>query len=265
MGYYSIRKIEPWLYSLYDPQSVYCYLVVGEEKALLYDTAYGIGNLPEAVREITDKPLTVALGHGHIDHANGAYQFESAYLDRGDFELCANHTSPQIKETIVKGLADKPQDIPAGFDPDAYIKSGAGNLIELEPGTVFDLGGINAEVVAMPGHTGGSVGLLLREKRVMLVSDAANAHIWMFLEESLPISEYAKMLDCVYALDFDTFYVGHGDDPQPKEMFMKYKKVALEAAVEKAVPYSQFPELEPYLYEDGGVGIVFSRRTLNGG
>ena len=265
MGYYEIERVESWLYSIRDPMNVFCYLAVGDEKALLYDTVYGIGDLNEAIHEITDKPVVVVLGHGHIDHANGAYQFESAYMHDADLKLFALHTSPEFRARNIDSLNEMGIEAPPGFDPDAYrnVDSGATKLISLNAGMEFDLGGgLCSEIIEMAGHTAGSMGILFRDKRTMLVSDAANAHVWMFLEESLPISVYAKMLDRVYAIDFDTFYTGHGNEPQHKSMLMKYKKVALAATIEKATPYGAMPELKPFLYEEDGIGIVFSEKSL---
>ena len=51
--------------------NVYCYLLIGKERALLFDTAYGVGNLREFVEGITDKPVTVVNSHGHFDHTGG--------------------------------------------------------------------------------------------------------------------------------------------------------------------------------------------------
>ena len=262
MGFYEIKQVEPWLYSIYDPMSVFCYLAVGSEKALLYDTVFGVGDLHAAIREITDKPVTVVLGHGHIDHANGAHQFKEAYLHDGDLDLFKRHTSREYRTNITDNYKEGGIDAPAGFDARTYIDADACKLLSLREGMAFDLGGLRAEVVEMAGHTAGSIGLLFKDKRTLLVSDAANAHIWMFLEESSPISEYMKMLDRIYDLDFQTFYTGHGDDPQPKSMLKKYKKVATEASFDKASPYGRFPELKPYLYEVDGIGIVFNEKTL---
>ena len=262
MGYYEVKQVEPWLYSIYDPMSVFCYLAVGDEKALLYDTVFGVGDLNAVIRDITDKEVTVVLGHGHIDHANGAHQFKSAYLHGGDIKLFETHTSAEYRAGIAKDLKDSSFEAPAGFDPKTYIEMPPCELKSLKEGMQFELGGLRCEAVGMAGHTAGSVGLLFQDRQTLLVSDAANAHIWMFLEESLPISEYIKMLDRVYMMDFQTFYTGHGNEPQPKNMLKKYRKAALNASVEKAVPYDKFPELKPYLYGEDGVEIVFSERTL---
>lgn len=262
MGYYTIKPIYPWLYSLYDPLGVYCYLAVGCERALLFDTAHGVGNLPEAVRTVTDKPVTVVLGHGHIDHANGAYQFEEAWLHEDDFPLCREHTSEGYRRQVLQGFSEAGPALPEGFDPETYATAGMGTLKKLELGQVFDLGGLHMEVIGMEGHTAGSVGLLAQEHRVLLDSDAANPHIWMFLNESLPVSQYIAMLERVRQLAFDTFFVGHSDMPQPKSEFDKYIRAARNASIEKAEPYGAFSDLKGYFYQEDGVGLVFNEATL---
>ena len=261
-GYYQVRKIYPWLYSIYDPDSVYCYLAVGEEKALLYDTAYGVGSLPGVIKKLTDKPVTVVLSHGHIDHANGAYQFDEAWLHADDFELAMEHTSSYYRESIIYGLAENGQVLPDNFDKDAYIQAGAGNIKELETGRIFDLGGLHMEVFIMEGHTLGSIGLLAREHRVLLNSDAANFGTWLFLPESLPLARYRSMLERTISLDFDTFFTGHSDAPMTKEDYQKILTVARNASPEKAVPWgnSNYAHLKPLVYQEGNVSLIFSEK-----
>ncbi|MDR0473530.1 MAG: MBL fold metallo-hydrolase [Treponema sp.] len=263
MAYYTTKQINSWLYSIYDPLGVYCYLATGNDSALLFDTAHGIGSLPDLIREITDKPLTVVVSHGHIDHSSGAYQFDEAWMNEGDFDLTRMHTSEEFRERfVVDVLAEKKLALPDGFIKESFIKAGTGNLKNLNIGRVFDLGGLQLEVVAMEGHTHGSVGLLSREQRILLDSDAANSHIWMFLDESLPVSSYIAMLERTMKLDFDTFFVGHSDSPLPKTDFEKYIAVARNASMEKAKPYAIFPELKGFLYQEDRIGIVFSEAKL---
>ena len=262
MSYYKIDEIYPWLYRINDPMDVCFYLLVGEDCALLFDTGYGIGNISETIKSITSKPFTVVLGHGHIDHSCGAYQFEEAYLHENDFELCREHTSPMFRDSVIDGLSKNGEKQPEGFDAKAYCATGTGNLKKLIVDTVFDLGGLHVKVVGMPGHTKGSVGLLVLEKKILLTSDSANEHVWMFLKESTSVAQYIEMLETVRMLEFDTFFTAHSNKPHPKSDFEKYIKVAREASIEKAIPYNNFTELKPYIYEDDGVAIVFSEATL---
>lgn len=259
MSYYEVKEIYPWLHSIKDPMNVYMYLVVGEKRALLYDTGHGIAPIEPVIKEITNLPFDVVLGHGHIDHANGAYQFDQAWIHEEDIELCLRHTSKTARRRVLEGLENPPE----GFDAEAYIKSGSGNLKKLEEGHVFDLGGLQAEVVMMEGHTRGSIGLLIQEKRMLLNSDAANTHVWMFLKESMQIADYISMLERTINLPFDNFIVGHNDNPFPKEeYFRKFIDVAKNICVEKSKPYGAIPELKGMIYQEGNAAIVFSKNKL---
>jgi glyoxylase-like metal-dependent hydrolase (beta-lactamase superfamily II) len=262
MSYYKVKEIYPWLFSIQDPQNVFCYLALGNEKALLFDTVYGIGSLPLAVKEITDKPVYVVLGHGHLDHANGACQFEEAWLHEADFELCRLHTSEEYRRTALNQLKESAAALPGDFDPDVYLKAGTGNLKKLDAGRVFDLGGLHIEVVGMGGHTAGSIGILAQEHKVLLTSDSATPQVWMFKIESLSVKEYIEMLERVVQLDFDVFITGHTDEVMPKSDFNKYINAARHLSVEKSVPFKYHPELKGLLYREDGVEIVFSEAKL---
>lgn len=256
--HYIVKQVYPWLYSILEPgePDVFFYLVLGAKEALLYDTGYGVGQLKTAIRGITDLPVTVVLGHGHLDHANGAYQFDEAWIHGGDLELCRQHSSEGFRKDIANTLQNPPE----GFVRDEYLKAGTGKLRNLEAGRVFDLGGLQLEVIAMEGHTAGSVGLLAKEHKVLLTSDASNPHIWMFLEESLPVSTYIAMLERTYRLDFDTFFLGHTDEPQPKSDFLRYINVARNASIEKARPYETiFTGSKGYIYGEDGIEIIFKK------
>ncbi len=74
-----------WLISEY--KLVNMYLLEGGESALLIDCGTGIGNAAETVRELTDKPLTVAITHGHFDHDGAAALFPEIHLHPMDIKL----------------------------------------------------------------------------------------------------------------------------------------------------------------------------------
>jgi len=254
------EEISKGLYLIKDPLGVNMYLIDGEKSALLFDTGYGTGNIPEAVISITSKPLTVVLGHGHIDHANGAYQFDEVLLREGDYELFEDETSPDTRDFILKTLKEANLDL--GSDESKWRSELSCKLKPLEPGHIFDLGGINVEVIDMAGHTPGSIGLLVKELHTLLDSDSANEHCWMFLENSLPVREYISMLKRVKELDFDIFFTAHSDIPHPKSDFDKYIKVAENATIEKSEPYKTRRLADAYVYTEDSVFIVISERTL---
>jgi len=260
MSCYNVEKIYPWLYRLHDALGAYCYLSVGENKAVLFDTGFGLTSLRDAINKVTDKPIITVLGHGHLDHSSGAYQFDEVWLHEADFDLFHEHTSKEWRENFINGLDKKA--IPQNFDSGNYINAPAPKLKKLSVGQVFNLGGLHMEVIGMEGHSAGSIGLLAREHCILLNSDAANNHIWMFLPCTLPISKYTAMLERTLTLEFDTFFTGHSDEAQPKSEMNKYLQVARNASFEKSEPYEAMPEFNGFFYQENGAGIVFNKKTL---
>ena len=63
---------------------VYMYLLIGTEKALLIDTAYGFTDVPAAIRQITDLPLIVVNTHGHMDHMHGNHLYSQVHISQDD-------------------------------------------------------------------------------------------------------------------------------------------------------------------------------------
>jgi len=262
VGYYTVKKIYPWLYAIFDPGDVYIYLVLGDDAAVVYDTGYGAAPIMPVVREITDLPIICVLGHGHMDHAGGAYQFGEAWIYGEDMELCLRHTGKTAKRRALDGMAQKGVKLPQGFDEDSYIASGAGSLKKMDIGQVFELGGKNLEVVKMEGHTRGSVGLLVKQERVLLTSDGANPYLWLFLEESTGIREYVAMLERNISLEFDTFFIAHDDREFEKSYFHKFINVAKNANIAQSKPFKKLPERKGMVYKEGDVAIIFSEDKL---
>jgi len=272
MSLYNVRQVYQWLWDITDPMGVRFYLVAGTDRSLLYDTGFGIGGLAGLVRSLTDLPLTVVLGHGHIDHANGAYQFEKVYLHPSENGLFAEHTDPAFRREVIARYADTGKPYPEGFDADAYIVAPPPELLPLSFGDAFDLGGITVEVIDMGGHTAGSAGLLIREKRVLLDSDAASRHVWLWMEQSLTMGEYIATLRRTLELGFDVYFPAHWQGPLPKSDMEIFLRAALEAQLDNSEPYDRPGGNDqkrydrpgdggPYIYRTDGAELVFNART----
>ena len=265
MSYYTVKPQQElngktWLYSIGEGGHVYSYLLIGDTSSLLYDTGFGMGDLKGEVKKIIgDMPLEVVLSHGHIDHVNGANQFDKAWISPRDKELALRHSSKTSKQRMVDGLGGKYHE---GFDPEAYVHSGIGDLLDLDDNKVFELGGITTSIIPMEGHTAGSVGLLIKEHDILLVGDAANGHIWMFLEESLPMSVYINMLKRMLDVDFKSFYYGHSDKLFAKAEFEKFLRAAQTVDISKSNPYPRFPELGGMIYSSGEADVIFNPKKL---
>ena len=217
---YTIRELEPGILRIGN-SGVFMDLMVGAERALLFDTGYGFGDLKGLVGRLTDKPLTVVNSHGHVDHACGNAQFGGAYIHPADMELCRMHNGPALRMAELETA-----EVPLDFNMDAYLALGTGVLKPVEEGHIFDLGGLTLEVIHLPGHTAGSIGLWCPEKRLVWVGDAMNNFVWLFLPEAKPLRTYIQTLHKAAALPFTHMIQSHEPDPVPKRKLWDYLDLA---------------------------------------
>ena len=264
MDYFTICKYDNDLYQIKDALGSLISIIIGEDKALVLDTGYGIANIYQEVRKITNLPLLVIDSHGHMDHTGGNYLFPLVYIHSKDYELVKKHNSEKWRLRNIAS-AKSANVLPDNFDEESYLNKREGNLKFLDDIKSFDLGGKTLEVIYTPGHTAGSISLYCKEKRIMITSDAICQYVWLFLEESTSVSDYIKSIEKVLSYDFDYFLVGHGAKLIKKEVMKEYLACAksLDLSKAKKVTFKNFEECNSYeystdyLYSPNGCGIVF--------
>lgn len=207
---YKVKKISPHITLITDPSRVFLFLVEGEREALLVDTGTGFAGLRETVAALTDKPLTVALTHMHPDHAGGASAFEKVYVHPDDIPAFRRQT---LEDRMGYAASQMPGAVltPADFLPPVADEA---HFLPLEDGTVFDLGGFQAEFIHVPGHTLGSCCVLFPQDRSILFGDACNCNTLIMFESS--ISQYRRSLLKLQGFRdrFDRVFYSHGAAPE---------------------------------------------------
>lgn len=219
---------------------VNCFFVIGETKALLFDSGFGVvDTLRGELEKLTDKPIICVLGHGHPDHAGAAELFDVVYMNHRDEPLLPVSLSYERRMEDVFG--DKGPGGPRKIDMElkAYaeehiVDPGGKNFKynDMDTGDVFDIGGDVFEVFALPGHTQGSVAILNREKNYAFISDcigARTALVTLPPEKRVGLESYMNSLKVFKenVNDETIFWYGHSKDPQPHN-FMEDTLLALE-------------------------------------
>ena len=144
--------------------SAWMHLIEGEDRALLIDTAFGIGDLKGLVREITDKPLDVVVTHFHGDHSQGNGQFDRVHCHKFDAPYLRRQFAPDAKPMLPADSFYRQEDI---------VPQGGYELVEIEGGYRFPLGpGHTVEVIHMPGHAAGGIMLLDNSTGMLFSGDA---------------------------------------------------------------------------------------------
>ena len=172
--------------------TVDAYLVVGENRAVLIDALMSTKGMHEQIRKITDLPLDVVLTHAHGDHTG-------ASLDEFHARGCTIYMD--MRDATVLNMTG------GDFIDEKW-------LTDLPHGTVFDLGGFKLEVLAVPGHTPGSVVVLERDRQLLFTGDTlGSGTFWMHLPHSLPLASFAADLEKLWAqvsgMDNLIVYPGH--------------------------------------------------------
>ena len=143
--------------------SAWMHLIVGQERALLIDTAFGIGDLRSLVETLTDKPVDVVNTHFHGDHSAGNGQFETIFIHKYDIPYL------EMSEKAENRLLPAP----GTYREEDIIPLRSAKHVAMEDGFVFRLGeGHEVEVIHMPGHAAGGCMLLDRKYNLLFSGDA---------------------------------------------------------------------------------------------
>lgn len=239
---YRLKELLPGVYGI-SSSVVMTYLVVGKESAMLVDTAYGFGGLDQAVREVTNLPVTVVNTHGHIDHSGGNFCFDTpTCIHEADVEVYRRHNAPVFHRELEKSLKlfDRilfwrdllPKHPEANDDKRANFN----NFRFVKEGDAFDLGGLTARIIEIPGHTQGSIAVLFPEKQLIVTSDGACGGTYLFLPESTDLPTYIGSLRKLEKLDFDYILTGHSSKLFRKSVLKDWLHVAQHLDLEHGKP-----------------------------
>ncbi|MEM7359621.1 MAG: MBL fold metallo-hydrolase [Pseudomonadota bacterium] len=212
--WFEVYRVAPGVTAIYEPhqwQEVISYLIEGEQRALLFDTGNGIGDIHALVEGLTDKTVVVLNSHSHYDHVGGNYAYQTIYGMDTDFTKLreAGRKNHEIAIEVSAQALCRP--LPSGVTEKNHVGRPfrVSELIEDE--SVIDLGGRKLEVMHIPGHTPDAIALLDREARLLWTGDSYySGPIWLFADET-NLSDYANSLQKLVAEveNIDTLLPAH--------------------------------------------------------
>ena len=185
--WFEVYKPTEDVFAIYEPhqaEETISYLIVGEKRALLFDTGMGISDLKKVIAQLTKLPIILLNSHTHNDHVGDNWEFSTIYGMDTDFTRQGARGSrldaqAEITPDQICGL------LPKGFDSKAYATRPWKITAYTHDGDRFDLGGRTVEVIATPGHTPDSISLLDRAHGLLFTGDTYYpAPIWLFRPET---------------------------------------------------------------------------------
>ena len=195
------------------------FLIEGSDKALLIDGLSGVGSLKAFVRELTELPVTLVNTHGHVDHIGADFEYKEVYIAPEDIPLMYAHSDMEMRLGFAKsGAMFAP--LPTEPKLSDVTVPGPVKTLPMKNGDIFDLGGVKLDVIAVPGHTRGTVVFLDRDRRIVYSGDACNRNTLVYGEESASIEEFKESLLHFKEFQpaFDGLWGGHGGAMEQPEI-----------------------------------------------
>jgi glyoxylase-like metal-dependent hydrolase (beta-lactamase superfamily II) len=186
--WFKVYRIAPGVFAISEPrhyEQVTSFLVVGEKRAVLFDSGLGIGRISDVVGKLTALPVTVLNSHTHFDHVGGNREFSDVR------NLDEPFSRANARGDVGKALRDYAKDtlagdrvcgpLPAGVAGRSYAMPTWQSSGTVEDGERLDLGGRTLEVLRTPGHTPDSMSLLDAANGLLFTGDtyyAGEVFLW---------------------------------------------------------------------------------------
>jgi glyoxylase-like metal-dependent hydrolase (beta-lactamase superfamily II) len=166
-----VYRVEPGVFAIVEPrqfQEAISYLVVGTERALLFDSGIGLVPLKPVVDALTSLPVVVLNSHTHFDHVGANHEFSDIRGLDTPFSRENEQGRPHAaiaEEVAPDAFCGAP---PVGADTAGFRARGWTVTRRVVPGDRVDLGGRTLTIMAAPGHTPDAI----------VLHDAANGLLW---------------------------------------------------------------------------------------
>ncbi len=190
-------EMEPGFFRIEDG-GVRCFLIEGDDRAMLIDTGFGDGDLLSFVQSLTKLPVFVVNTHADGDHIGCNEQFEEIWMH------------------------------PAEFDYYAQKGKNCETLHPLWEGDIISLGKRKFEILLIPGHTPGSIALFDREHGTLISGDSVQTGTIYLFGQGRNLPAYIISLQKLQKIQSLVRQVlpSHGDLPLSPDTITKLAEVS---------------------------------------
>ena len=198
--------------------------VRGRDADLLVDAGMGICNLKLAMAQLLDKPVIAVATHTHMDHVGSLHEFEQRLVHPSEAHqlahpddypvLCSCHWPGTMRKDIEAQGYEVPDILidaypHEGFDPMMFRTRGAEATRLINEGDIVDLGDSAFEVLHLPGHSPGSIGLWEKSSGILFSGDAIYDGPLLDQIKGADLDDYQRTMRRLRELPISVVHGGH--------------------------------------------------------
>jgi glyoxylase-like metal-dependent hydrolase (beta-lactamase superfamily II) len=227
--WFEVKRINDDITLLWEPHVVplmRCNIwhVRGRDRDLMIDTGMGIASLRDAAQHLIHKDITAVATHTHSDHVGGHHEFAHTLVHELEAD---NLRAPGDAGTLLASVLGGDQirryhDAGYPFDGDLitalphadYLMSDyrvrAATVTEIvNEGNIVDIGNRHFEVLHLPGHSPGSIGLWEAASGTLFSGDAIYDGPLLDEVEGADIPTYVRTMKRLRELPVQVVHAGH--------------------------------------------------------
>ena len=196
--------------------------IKGRANDLLIDTGLGVCSLREAARDLLETRIIAVATHTHYDHIGNHHEFDVRAVHEAEVELMSRpEPAPlflsefgEMASYIIDAGYTPDEDlikaVPyAGFEPHNHQIQAAPATWILKEGDIIDLGNRSFEVLHLPGHTPGSIGLWEAATGILFSGDAIYDGPLLANLPDANIDDYVDTMERLTNLPVSVVHGGH--------------------------------------------------------
>jgi glyoxylase-like metal-dependent hydrolase (beta-lactamase superfamily II) len=198
--------------------------VRGRDRDLVIDTGMGVASLRDAARDLFGKKVTAVATHTHLDHVGGHHEFDHTLVHELEAD---NLRSPMDRGTLL--YSELPIDYVRGLNEAGYVVDrdfitalpradydmGGYRLNDsvvseiVAEGDIVDIGDRHFEVLHLPGHSPGSIGLWEAATGTLFSGDAIYDGPLLDQVDGADIPAYIRTMERLRELPVKVVHGGH--------------------------------------------------------
>ncbi len=180
----------------YNYEETIAYLIIGNKKALLFDTGMGMDSISLVVKELTQLPIIVLNSHTHFDHIGSNHEFSEILAMNTSYtraNAANGYTHLQVRNEVTPEAFCNTR-LPQ-LDTAAYYTHPFKVSKFIDDNHIIDLGNRRIQVITTPGHAPDAICLFELKTGYLSTGDSFYIGPIFLFDEATDLKVYRRSIN----------------------------------------------------------------------